>query len=175
MSPQEVKIIAVQLEDSQKLLQIGRNTFYDAFGPPVNTEENIQSYLSEKFTLEQVHKELLNPNSFFYFAILTNEIVGYLKLNIANAQTEYVEGNALEIERIYVVKEQQGKNIGQSLLHKSLKVAKDKHADYIWLGVWDQNPGAIKFYKRNGFKIFDKHTFTLGTEVQTDIMMKLEL
>ncbi len=171
----EIQIIKVQHKDSQKLLQIGRQTFYDGFGPPVNTEENIQSYLNEKFTKEHITKELKHPNSIFYFAKLNNEIIGYLKLNSGDAQTESVEGNAIEIERIYVTKEYQGKKTGQILLDKSLQVAKNKNAEYIWLGVWDKNVRAIKFYERNGFKIFDKHGFMLGTEAQVDLMMKLEL
>ncbi len=175
MSTQEVKMILVQLEDNKKLLQIGRSTFYDAFGPPVNSEENINSYLNEKFTLENITAELQNPKSTFYFAILNTETVGYVKLNWDDAQTEPMDARAMEIERIYVVKEYQGNRIGQILFEKALQVAKEKSMEFLWLGVWDENLGAIKFYKRNGFKIFDRHSFTLGTEIQTDIMMKLKL
>ena len=42
-------------------------------------------------------------------------------------------------------------------------------------GVWEENQKAIKFYKKNGFIQFDKHSFILGNDQQTDIMMKLEL
>ena len=126
-------------------------------------------------TLHQINKELQNKNCQFYFAKVKEEIAGYIKLNIGDAQTELVNGNGLEIERIYVVKEHQGKKIGQILFEKALEVANKMNRDFIWLGVWDQNPGAIKFYERNGFEIFDKHRFVLGTEIQTDIMMKLEL
>ncbi len=173
MDSRDVKIVQVQLEDNKQLLDIGYKTFYDAFGPPVNTEENIQSYLQKKFTLHQINKELQNKNSQFFFVKLKSQIAGYIKLNVGDAQTELVHANGLEIERIYVVKEHQGKKIGQILFEKALEVANDLNMDFIWLGVWDQNPGAIKFYERNGFKIFDKHQFVLGTEIQTDIMMKL--
>jgi len=54
-------------------------------------------------------------------------------------------------------------------------LAKLTKADYIWLGVWEENPRAINFYKKNGFVEFDKHIFTLGDDEQTDIMMKLQL
>lgn len=171
----EVFIKPVQPKDNYKLLDIGRKTFYEAFGPPHNTEENINKYLNENFTLENIIRELHNPNSEFYFAWINNQIAGYIKINFGNAQTEPVEGNTLEIERIYVVKEQQGKKIGQLLFQKILQIAKEKSIEFIWLGVWEKNPGAIKFYKRNGFKVFDTHKFMLGTDLQTDIMMKLIL
>ena len=41
--------------------------------------------------------------------------------------------------------------------------------------VWEENLRAIRFYEKNGFKTFDKHVFRLGSDEQTDIMMKLEL
>ncbi len=175
ISPYTVKIKKVEPGDNQKLLKIGYQTFYNAFGPPANTEENIQSYLKENFTLEIIDRELANPDSEFYFALIQTDVVGYLKVNFASAQTEKVEGRGLEVERIYVVREYQGKNIGQTLLDTCIDIAQNKEIDFIWLGVWNQNLAAIRFYERNGFKIFDQHQFILGTEEQTDLMMKLEI
>jgi len=81
----------------------------------------------------------------------------------------------MEIERIYVLKDFHGKNIGQLLFEKAIELATQKNANYIWLGVWEENPRAINFYKKNGFVEFDKHIFVLGDDEQTDIMMRLEL
>ena len=58
---------------------------------------------------------------------------------------------------------------------KLLKLIEEKNVEYVWLGVWEQNPRAIRFYEKNGFVAFDKHVFKLGNDEQTDIMMKLEL
>jgi len=74
-----------------------------------------------------------------------------------------------------VLKEFQGKKVGQFLYEKAVQVAQQIKADYIWLGVWEHNPKAINFYKKNGFTEFDKHIFRLGDDEQTDIMMKLML
>lgn len=79
---------------------------------------------------------------------------------------------AVEIERIYVLQAHQGKKMGQLLYEKAMQVAESAKADYVWLGVWEENARAIGFYKKNGFVAFDKHVFTLGTDEQTDIMMK---
>jgi ribosomal protein S18 acetylase RimI-like enzyme len=82
---------------------------------------------------------------------------------------------ALEIERIYVLKDFHGKSVGQMLYKKALEIAQMKKVSYVWLGVWEENPRAISFYKKNGFVEFDKHIFKLGDDEQTDIMMKLIL
>ncbi|MBP7822091.1 MAG: GNAT family N-acetyltransferase, partial [Saprospiraceae bacterium] len=102
-------------------------------------------------------------------------VIGYLKLNFGSSQTELQDEKALEIERIYVSKEYHGKSVGQLLYDMAIQIAKQKNADYVWLGVWEENPRAINFYKKNGFVAFDKHIFKLGDDEQTDIMMKLKL
>jgi len=173
MDSAEIHMIKVQKENTAKLLEISRQTFFDSFGPPHNTLENINAYINEAFTIEKIKKEILNPSSEFYFAEYQNEVIGYIKLNSKKAQTEIVTGTSLEIERIYVLKSYQGNGIGQFLLNTILQKAKEKKVEFIWLGVWDQNIRAIKFYERNNFKIFDTHPFMLGSEHQTDLMMKL--
>lgn len=80
----------------------------------------------------------------------------------------------LEIERIYVLKAFHGKKVGQLLHDKAMEVSKQRSVDYVWLGVWEENPRAIRFYEKNSFVAFDKHIFKLGNEEQTDIMMKLQ-
>lgn len=135
----------------------------------------MNKYLDEGFSVAKLTAELNDPNAEFYFAMLNNSVIGYLKLNFGRSQTELKDDKAVEIERIYVLKAFQGKNIGQLLYTKALDVARQKNAAYIWLGVWEENPRAIKFYKKNGFVEFDKHIFKLGNDEQTDIMMKLIL
>jgi ribosomal protein S18 acetylase RimI-like enzyme len=108
-------------------------------------------------------------------AILENEVIGYLKINFGKAQTESINDNALEIHRIYVLKQFHGKKIGQLFVDKVLEIVNEYPAEYIWLGVWEENHRAIAFYTKNGFAEFDKHIFTLGDDVQTDLLMKLQL
>lgn len=162
------------LTDLDQLQKIGRQTFFETFSAE-NTEENMKKYLEEGFTAEKLTAELHDKNSEFYFASLDHKVIGYLKLNFGQSQTEIKEDRALEIERIYVLKEYHGKKVGQILYDKAIQIARLKHVDYVWLGVWEENPRAIKFYKKNGFVEFDKHLFKLGDEEQTDIMMKLRL
>ncbi len=131
--------------------------------------------MDEGFSAEKITAELNDPNAEFYFATLDNKVIGYLKLNFGHSQTELQDDEAVEIERIYVLKEFHGKKVGQVLYEKAMQIAQQKSANYVWLGVWEENPRAIAFYKKNGFVEFDKHIFKLGDDEQTDIMMKLQL
>ncbi len=169
-----ILIKSVTLKDIDQLQKIGRQTFYETFSAR-NTEENMANYLEKGFSTEKLTNELKNENSEFYFAIMDNKVIGYLKLNIGQAQTELQDDTALEIERIYVLKEFYGKNVGQLLYNKALQIARQQQLNYIWLGVWEENHRAVNFYTKNGFVKFDTHIFKLGNEEQTDLMMKLQL
>ena len=171
---ESIVIKRVNPDDINKLQQIGRQTFYETFSAG-NSEENMTRYLDDSFSINKLTAELNDKDSEFYFAELDNNIIGYLKLNFGRSQTELKDNKALEIERIYVLKEFHGKKVGQLLYEKAISIAMQKNSDYVWLGVWEENPRAINFYKKNGFIEFDKHIFVLGSDIQTDIMMKLML
>ncbi|MFZ1529024.1 MAG: GNAT family N-acetyltransferase [Ferruginibacter sp.] len=171
---ENISIRKVLITDIDQLQKISRQTFYESFSA-ANTEENMTKYMEEGFSVERLSAELNDKNAEFYFASLGTDIIGYLKLNFGNSQTELKDDKSLEIERIYVLKEFHGKKVGQLLYEKALQIAGQAGAEYVWLGVWEENPRAINFYRKNGFVEFDKHIFKLGDDEQTDIMMKLKL
>lgn len=98
-----------------------------------------------------------------------------MKLNFEKAQTEPGHDNTLEVQRIYVLGKYKGKHIGKSLMEKTIEIGKENDLNYIWLGVWEHNVGAIRFYEMLGFEKFDSHIFVLGEDEQTDNLMKLIL
>jgi ribosomal protein S18 acetylase RimI-like enzyme len=173
-SMHDIAIKKVSPADIELLQGISRQTFYETFADK-NTEEDMKQYLDKSFNADTIASEVEDPNSQFYFALHNNKIAGYLKLNTGQAQTELKDETALEIERIYVLQEYQSKKVGQILFNKALEIANERHARYIWLGVWEENAKALRFYKKNGFMEFGKHSFLLGNDKQTDILMKRNL
>ena len=169
-----MQIRKLDITDLENLQKISIITFRETF-EEVNTEEDMQKYLNENLNEEKLKSELENQNSEFYFAENNGEILGYLKLNFKDAQTEKVEENHFEIERIYVLKDFLGQKIGQILFDKAIEIGREKNLEFLWLGVWEENHRAIKFYEKNGFKVFGKHKFVLGKDVQTDLLMKLKI
>ena len=170
----DIEITKVKLADITDLQVISRQTFFETFADH-NTADDMQKYLDNNLSTDKLKSELADKNSEFYFATIDNKVIGYLKINFGRAQTELKDKSSLEIERIYVLKDFHGKKVGQVLYEKALDIAKQTKVDYVWLGVWENNPRAINFYKKNGFVEFDKHIFKLGDDEQTDIMMRLKI
>ena len=170
----EIDIQEVTINEILALQEIGIQTFSETFAAS-NTEENMSNYLKDGFSIEKLTEEINNKYSKFFFALDHERVIGYLKLNFGESQTELKDSKALEIERIYVMNEYHGKKVGQLLYDKAIQVAAQMQMNYVWLGVWEENQRAFNFYKKNGFVEFDKHIFKLGDDEQTDIMMKLQL
>jgi ribosomal protein S18 acetylase RimI-like enzyme len=161
----------IEIIDLQK---ISKETFVEAFSNQ-NTEENMQKYLEENLSIQQLTNELLNSESSFYFARMDEKIIGYLKVNFGKAQTDFKEEDSIEIERVYVMVEFHRKDVGKKLLDKAIEISREKNSKSVWLGVWEKNYKAIRFYHKNGFVEFGKHPFILGDDIQTDILMRRQL
>ena len=161
-------------DDWKALQRIGLEIFIDTFAA-MNTPENLQDYLGKAFHENTVKAELANPDSEFWFACTEEgKIAGYLKVNFRSAQMDLRDENAMEIQRIYVSKDFQGQGVAQVLMEKARELAETAGVDFIWLGVWERNPRAIRFYEKMGFEPFSSHAFFMGDEEQTDILMKLK-
>lgn len=174
MNRDQIHISKLTMADLEDLKSLSIETFSESFAGG-NKAENMKKYMDIFFSDKKLAEELQNSNSTFYFARFDHSIIGYLKINVGSAQTELQDKNGLEIERIYVKSAFQGNQIGQLLFDKAIQIANTNQADFLWLAVWEKNPGAIRFYERNGLVKFSSHPFKLGNDVQTDIMMKIDL
>lgn len=160
-------------KDLADLLHLARTAFLQAFSAG-NKPENVQAYLNEAFTLEQFEKEYDEPASMFFVAEKSDELIGYTKVNQIPAQTDIHDPDSLEIARLYVLEDHLGSGVGKKLLDTAIYFAKQNQKDYLWLGVWDKNARAIRFYEKNGLRIFGSHPFPFGDEVQTDYLMRID-
>jgi diamine N-acetyltransferase len=161
-------------EDLLTLQEISCVTFDETFKEQ-NSPENMKAYLDKAFNLKQLEKELSNASSEFFFVHFNNELAGYLKVNINDAQSEDMGSEALEVERIYIKSDFQKHGLGKYLFNKAVDLAQENNKSKIWLGVWEKNENAIAFYKRMGFVECGSHSFYMGDEEQIDIIMALEI
>lgn len=161
-------------KDAELLCALGRQTFTDSF-ESANTPENMKLYLEKTFSVERMRNEILEPGSVFMMIEDGNAVAGYVKVRTGHNPQELGSVNALEIERLYATKHYIGKQVGKLLMDTALSYAKDHDYSCVWLGVWEHNPRAIRFYEKNGFEKFASHVFEVGTDPQTDLLMKKNL
>ncbi len=169
-----MKIRECTAEDLEIIRSISEITFVETFGAD-NREEDMKAYLQENFSVEKLYEELSDSRSRYLLVFVSDQPAAYMKINFGEAQTEKGHEHSLEVQRIYVEKKYKGQKIGQKLIEKAVETAKAENLKYIWLGVWEHNTAAIRFYEKMGFVRFDRHVFMLGDDIQTDDLMKLEL
>lgn len=173
----EAIIMRIEICTTEKLkdLQyICRKTFRETFEDQ-NSEEDMAKYLDEAYSDGVLTEELENSDSITFIAYDNDVPVGYLKLNKGSAQTEKGFDDSLELQRIYIAKSAKEKGMGSEFIKLAEKQARDWKLSYIWLGVWEKNYHAQKFYENKGFRVFSEHIFTLGNDPQRDLLMKKEL
>ncbi|RIX53867.1 GNAT family N-acetyltransferase [Paenibacillus nanensis] len=157
-------------DDLPLLQKMSIETFYETFKNQ-NSPENMKAYLERAFDVKQLTRELTHPSSEFYFVYSNGEIAGYLKVNSNDAQSEKMSEDSLEIERIYIRSKFHKQGLGHYLIHTAMEIAAKQNKKKIWLGVWEKNDNAIAFYEKMGFIPTGAHSFYMGDEEQTDIIM----
>jgi GNAT superfamily N-acetyltransferase len=172
--PGMVNIRPVLISELDHLVTISRETFWNAFSQD-NSVDNMQLYLNEQLTHEQLLAELKHKNMQFYFLESNDQILGYLK-TIVHYESRYnISSPSLEIERLYVVQAEQGHGYGSRLFEFAIQKAQDNECKHLWLGVWERNYKAIDFYKSKGMHRITHHIFQLGKDLQTDWIMLLPI
>lgn len=166
----DYEIKAITTDDVKKLQEISRETFKVTFDP-YTAPADMKRFLKEDYETEKLIGEISNPDSRFYFLMVGDEVAGYLKINVGDAQTEHLRENALEVERIYLRTSFQHRGLGNVLLDFAEKTAREEGKDYLWLGVYEKNIPAQHFYKRHGFEKVSQHTFQVGSDPQTDWLL----
>lgn len=169
-----MKIKKCSLDDILDLQKIYRQTFFETFSEQ-NSEENMRIFLDKAYSEEKLKSEIEDKESETFIAVENQKILGVLKINTGNAETESGLENSLEIQRIYILKESKGLGIGTVFMNLAEKKARELGVSFIWLGVWEKNFPAQKFYTDKGFRRFSEHAFVLGDDIQTDFLMKKEL
>jgi ribosomal protein S18 acetylase RimI-like enzyme len=168
-----VTIRKVTADDLGDLLHISKQTYFESFFEAFNDPDAFAAYTAEIFAPGRLKAELSDLHSEFYFAIHGSDIVGYIKINSCSAQTVFQDNNAAEIERMYILAAHQNRQIGSALLEHAMATAKSKGLKCIWLGVWENNKRAIRFYERHALFKFNTHRYKVGHDDQTDFLMKI--
>ena len=167
---ENITIRVAAIVDAETLARIGRKSFYDAFAAhPANHPDDMKIYMNEAFAPETIAGELRETDSIYLIAEIENEAVGYAKLKLDSREDCVSESvKPIELCRLYSLDEYIGKGIGKALMEKCLEYARANGNDVFWLGVWEYNYRAQKFYAKFGFEKCGEHVFQLGTDPQTD-------
>ncbi|HLM60788.1 MAG TPA: GNAT family N-acetyltransferase [Pyrinomonadaceae bacterium] len=176
MNEINLKIRRGTIADAETLAPLAVKIFNDAFADnPLNKPEDMRAYIAEAFSLEQTRRELSDENIIFFIAELAGEMVGYAKLQENSKEDCVSDDNPIELSRLYVLKDFHGQGIADRLMNECLDIARRKNYRTMWLGVWEHNFRAQRFYEKFGFIKVGSHVFQLGSDPQIDWVLEKKI
>lgn len=155
--------------DASLLSSLSEITFFDTFKDTC-THEDMLGFIKDNFSVGQLEKELQDDDDYYFIAFVNEIPVAYLRIKEDVSGVEIIKRHkAIELKRIYVLKEYHLQKIGAALMNFALNFATENNYELIWLGVWEFNERAKAFYEKFGF--IDSgatHPFPIGNTPQTD-------
>lgn len=170
MTSRKLDFRTAGIADADLIVQIGAETFLAAFGPD-NTVEDMEKYLAANFNLERIRSQIEDPAASFLLGYDGGQLAAYAMLRAGTPPKSVTSPDPIELVRFYVRPEIIGLGYGSALMTACLRQAQDLGRSTIWLGVWEINQRAIRFYQKWDFKIVGERKFILGDDVQNDFIM----
>jgi ribosomal protein S18 acetylase RimI-like enzyme len=162
--------------DAEMLAKIGRQAFDEAFSDhPANHPDDMRVYMDEAFGPATLSGELSDPDTIFLIAEIGGNIAGYAKLKFDAREDGITGERPIELCRLYALDRFIGKGVGKVLMLEFFDIAEETERDVAWLGVWEFNYRAQKFYEKFGFTKCGEHVFQLASDAQTDWLMEKRL
>ena len=156
-----IQIIKATIEHSAIIAEIGKQAFWESHGHSAS-KEDIDSFISKNYNKEAITREFENTNVHYLLVQFHDKIAGFSKIELSTPNQNIIEPNITKLDRLYLLKEFYGKNLGAGLFKATIEISKQNHQQGIWLAVWKENPKAIHFYTKTGFKILGEYNFKIS-------------
>jgi ribosomal protein S18 acetylase RimI-like enzyme len=167
-----MQIIAPTVDHLSRLQALMRETFTETFGhlyPP----SDLANYLDGAYASDRLRSELADTWNFWRLVLDgSGAPIAYLECVPAHLPHPEVRPEEHgEIERIYVLRSQQGKGLGRKLMTIAVDHLVERYGNTPqWLGVWSQNLRAQALYRSYGFDKVGEYQFAVGDTFDRDFI-----
>ena len=156
-----IQIIKATIEHAELIAEIGQQSFLDSHANSASMED-INAYLLKTYTKKAITKEFENPKVHYHLLYYNHKIAGFSKIELNTANKNIPDLNVTKLDRIYLLKEYYGQNLGSKLFDFNIQLSKKHNEKGIWLAVWVENQRAISFYTKRGFNIVGAYNFKIS-------------
>jgi ribosomal protein S18 acetylase RimI-like enzyme len=159
--------------DAARLSAFGRRVYAATFAAD-NNPDDLRAYLDGAYTEDLQRGEIEDPDMATLLLEHEGQLVAFAQLR--PGKEDGVDGPApIELWRLYVDPEWHGRGVAGQLMAAVHDTARARGARTLWLGVWERNPRAQAFYRKQGFRVVGEHTFMVGRDPQRDLIMAREV
>ncbi|MBI1185821.1 MAG: GNAT family N-acetyltransferase [Alphaproteobacteria bacterium] len=161
-------------EDAAALAEISRATFLATFGH-LYTIADRNAFVAETYGRKLQAAEIADPEMRHRLAFDGRDVIGFAKMGAYKLPVAAEGRRVRELHRLYVVEAAKGAGIAAALMEWTIATARGDGADALYLGVWQGNARAQRFYARYGFEIVGEYTFEVGAARDPEYVMRKPL
>jgi len=160
--------------DVDLLIRLGKRCFYEAFNDRT-APGDMAAYLRSTFHKTAIENQLMDDRSLIFIAEGGDGPAGYVYAHPAITPQCVSDKAAIKLERLYLRKRYYGRAVGDALMQISIEESRSRGYQSIWLSSWELNDRANAFYNKWGFKVVGNQKFSVGSDIQNDIILFLKL
>jgi len=147
--------------------------------PPGMPEQDIVAFVGEHLSRRRLAEHLANPDAGLLVADDEGSLVGYTLTFAVEPYGEHAtvvrSRPSVELSKCYADPAAHGSGVATALMTAVLDRARRTGAASVWLGVNAQNERAQRFYAKHGFVRVGTRSFTVGEQLEDDLVLECPL
>jgi ribosomal protein S18 acetylase RimI-like enzyme len=174
IDPTHVEYRDATQQDAAALADFWRETFSATFGAlyPV---ADLKAFIAQSYGESLQAAEVADPDTHNRLALDGARIVGAAKLGAFKLPIAPNCAHPLELHRLYVAEDAKGAGVADALMSWALDRARRRGAEAVYLGVYQSNERAQRFYARHGFEIVGDYLFEVGATRDPEWIMRARI
>lgn len=158
-------------DDAARLGEFMSRNFLAAYGH-CSTPGNVQAAVVEHYGLPAQQRQIADPTRWNLVMTVGDDWAGHAQLREPSSLPAGAGAEpALELCRFYVDTAWHGRGLAQAMMAQVKQEARRRGARSIHLSVWQEQPQAIRFYEKEGFRIAGTLVFVVGDDPKDDWLM----
>ena len=161
--------------DAPALAEFMSRNFLATYGH-CSSPANIAATVQKHYGVEAQERQIADAGRVNLLLEVDSAIAGHAQLRFDSQPPAPVAPlPAGEVARFYIDQAFHGRGLAQAMMAKARDIARERGARSLWLSCWQEQPQAIRFYEKEGFRISGTLVFEVGDDPKDDWLMVLPL
>lgn len=168
-----ISVIRASERNSELIANIGTLSVEESHRGS-SSAEVMNEFLENNYNGNAIREDLKDVSNIYHIINYQDKPAGFSKIILNSRHENIASENITKLDRIYLLKEFYGLQLGHELLNFNIKLSKTNNQSGIWLYVWIGNTRAIGFYQKAGFEIIGSYKFYV-TKTHYDVSHQMFL
>ena len=158
-------------DDAPALAEFMSRNFLATYGE-CSSPANVAAAVAKHYGLEAQQRQIADRARLNLVMEHEGRLAGHAQLRFGSDTPAPVRPlPSAELSRFYIDQSFHGHGLAQRMMAEVRRLAAARGARSLWLSCWQQQPQAIRFYEKEGFRIAGTLVFEVGDDPKDDWLM----